>query len=159
MVLVMVGLASCAVEAQFGKVEEYHLSGCNTDRAKSPARVVESPADTDVNDYVLQHGAYVQVKSLGGSDYYIVAQYRVNCCPQSVDAHLRLSKDGELIIHFEEFRGIHLCDCTCPLRCEATLSEMSPGMYPVKVYYNGLRRGQFTITLAPGVDDIIMLDR
>jgi len=150
-------LVSCAVESKFGQVQKSHLSGCNTGADNAPARMTANVLDESEED-TLSYRTYVRVKALDGGSYSILAQYQVNCCPTSVDAHLYISDSGELQFCFEERLGIDVCDCMCPLRCESTLVGMKKGVYPVKIYYNGELSFTTSITLVPGVDEIKMLD-
>jgi len=150
-------LAGCAVESRFGQVKDTYLSGCNTGTQDAPARVAPKALSPEEDDY-LEDRHYVRVAALEDGSYFVLAQDQVNCCPKSVDAHLYVGDKGELNFCFEERLGIDQCDCMCPLRCEATLTGMEEGEYPVKIYHNGTLSYQTTITLAPGVDDIKMLD-
>lgn len=146
-------LASCAVESKFGQVQNTHLSGCNTGNDNAPERVL-----SDSEEDTLAFRCYVRVKALEDGSYYLLAQYMVNCCPKSVDAHLYLSDKSELQFNFEEHLGIDQCDCMCPLRCEATLVNMKEGEYPVNIYYNGELMFSTSVTLSRGVDNITLLD-
>jgi len=156
LLLVML-FASCAVESKFGQVQKSHLSGCNTGADNAPAHMTANALDESEED-TLSYRTYVRVIALGDGSYSILAQYQVNCCPKSVDAHLYISDSGELQFCFEERLGIDVCDCMCPLRCDATLVGMNEGEYPVKIYYNGILKMSTMIRIAPGVDEIKMLD-
>ena len=149
--------ASCAVESRFGQVKESSLSGCNTDRSDAPARVASKVMSSEDYDR-LASSIFVHVVAQDDGSYFVLVQDLVNCCAASVDAHLYIGDNGELNFCFEERSGIASCDCICPLRCEATLTGMEEGEYPVNIYHNRKLQYQTTVTLSSGIDDITKLN-